>query len=51
MGDFAEHVPQPRRKCTQCPECGGGVRLILAINWLVCKDCCELLYVNELIPA
>lgn len=32
-----------------CPHCGGNVRLELDINFLVCKVCCELLFVNELV--
>lgn len=32
-----------------CPHCGGKVRLSLELNFLYCRDCCEMLYVNELV--
>jgi len=36
---------------TRCPHCKGKVRLELSVNFLVCKRCAEMLYVNELVPA
>lgn len=37
-------------KATRCPLCGGKVRYPDGFDHLVCAGCCEILFVNELVP-
>lgn len=44
-------APAKAVRATRCPHCGNKVRLELDINFLVCRGCCEILYVNELVSS